>query len=332
MKVLFTYPTNTSLNDWEHEFLPFIKQSLNADKHRFILVENPAEADLIVFLESNSFKTQRHIPNLLQEPLISKYPNKIFTINYEDAPAGFLPGLYAALPKEKFDPLRHKTWSYLFPPNEKVYEVKDIFKPHKYLFSFTGAESHPIRKKIFNHKFDSNYSYKITKIDKWFNHSLKEKSDYVEDILDSLFVLCPRGVACSSHRLFEVMALGRCPVIISDSWVPIRNINWQKCSITVKGAEIDRLPSILGTRLPDAVELGFNARLAWELNFSPANKVQAALSAIGEIYQSRPSEYDDTFYHRYWSSRHFYKLNGWAIEQRIGRKINQKIKQLTGFG
>jgi hypothetical protein len=95
------------------------------------------------------------------------------------------------------------------------------------------------------------------------------KNQYVLGMLESHFVLCPRGFGASSIRLFEAMACGRAPVIISDDWVPPRGPDWSKFSIRVREGDIEEIPRILKELEPNAHILGRNARRAWEEWFSP---------------------------------------------------------------
>jgi len=76
------------------------------------------------------------------------------------------------------------------------------------------------------------------------SHSDYEKKAFVDSILDSKFVLCPRGWFPVTYRLFEVMELGRCPVIISDQWVPIQGIPWDECTIQVPEVDVGNIPEI----------------------------------------------------------------------------------------
>ena len=78
------------------------------------------------------------------------------------------------------------------------------------------------------------------------NHSAEEKREYVQDILLSKFVLCPRGWSPATYRLFEVMELGRCPVIISDDWVPIDGVPWQDCCLVIRQKDVASCANILG--------------------------------------------------------------------------------------
>ncbi|WP_041226050.1 exostosin domain-containing protein [Crinalium epipsammum] len=160
-------------------------------------------------------------------------------------------------------------------------------------------------------------------INKWFNHTENEVIDYRDEILNSFFVLCPRGLGCSTYRLFEAMASARCPVIISDDWVPIEEIDWEKCSVIVKESELETIPQILETKLDHALVMGKKAREAWGRYFLPANKYNSIVTKIMDLKESRPPRYDERIYHHEWSTRSFYKQNGWAIEQRLIRKVKK---------
>ena len=331
MNVFFTHQTTVPLNSWEHEFLPTIRRQFvehPASHHR--LVDDPAAADLIVLLESNNFRTHRDVAALLCEPVLRDYPDRTFTINYEDYPAGFLPGLYAALPAKRFDPARHRSWCYLFPPNPQVYRLEPLPVDERcdLLFSFRGAESYPLRRRLFDLKLTPEVRGRITKIDRWFNHNAQEQHDYVDEIRRSRFVLCPRGLAAASHRLFEVMAQGRCPVIIGDEWVPPREVDWSRCSIRVAERELETFPQILLAREAEAPELGRQARAAWEQFFSPAHKFEAALDALALLRDSRPSGYNERIYQQLWNSRIFRRNNGWTMRQRLGRKVNRYWRKI----
>lgn len=333
MNVLFTHQTTTPLNPWEHEFLPAIRDHFaRHPESRYRLVNEPRDAELIVLLESNNFRTQRDVPVLLREPVVRDFPEKTFTINYEDYPAGFLPGLYAALPAKRFDPARHRSWCYLFPPNPEVYRVgpTPVDESCPLLFSFRGAESHAIRRRLFDLKLAPESRGRITKIDRWFNHHPQEQQDYVREIQESRFVLCPRGLAAASHRLFEVMALGRCPVIIGDDWVAPEGVDWTRCSVRIAEKEVDRFSALLLAREGEAAELGRQARLAWEQYFSPARKFEAALDALVRLRDTRPAQYDERMFQRRWRSRAFRRNNGWTLGNRLARKLDKAWRALHG--
>ena len=95
-------------------------------------------------------------------------------------------------------------------------------------------------------------------------------SSYAESLGRSAFVLCPRGYGPSLIRLFEAMQVGRCPVIISDNWLPPPFVDWSTCSIRVPEASIEDIPAILRKRQGEAGKLGREARRVWEQFLSPS--------------------------------------------------------------
>ncbi len=284
-----------------------------------------------MLLESNQFRSQHDISSVEQERHVRDFPEKVFTINYEDHPAGFLPGLYAALSATRYDPLRHAAWCYLFPPNPEVYRTEPAApaEDDALLFSFRGAASHESRERLFALKLPQETRARVTRIDRWYDHTQDEQQGYVAEILRSRFVLCPRGLAPASHRLFEVMALGRCPVIIGDEWVPPEAVDWECCSIRIAEKDIAGLPDYLARREGEAVELGRQARRVWEQFFSPERRFEAALDAIVRLRDRRPPGYDERAYQKRWRSNRFYRRNGWALDQRVARAAGKMWQRLV---
>ncbi len=322
MNVFFSFPSNVRLQPWEDFFLNEIRAHFQARPGGvYRLVDEPAAAGIIVLLESNQFRSQHDIPTVEQETHVRDFPEKVFAINYEDHPAGFLPGLYAALSASRYDPQRHAAWCYLFPPNPEVYRTAPVepAEGDALLFSFRGAPSHECRDRLFAMKLPPGMRARITRIDRWYDHTRDEQQGYVTEILNSRFVLCPRGLAPASHRLFEVMALGRCPVVIGDEWVPPEAVDWDGCSIRVAEKDVDGLPALLARREGEAAGLGRQARRAWERFFSPQNRFEAALDAIVRLRDRRPPGYDERAQQKHWRSNRFYRSNGWAFDQRIAR-------------
>ena len=109
--------------------------------------------------------------------------------------------------------------------------------PKNILYSFLGANTHPIREKLVSKLgFDSK---NIVSFDK------KSHSDYIEILKKSYFALCPRGYGLASFRMFEAMAYGCIPVYISDSfWEPF-NMPFTEYGIKITENEIDNIPNIL---------------------------------------------------------------------------------------
>lgn len=115
--------------------------------------------------------------------------------------------------------------------------------------SFRGAvKGMPLREKLRD--FFQNYSG--TRVRASFQESyniigITKKSDYCmqyRDLMaDSKFVLCPRGTGLSSYRLYETIAYGRIPIIISDNYkLPEVGIDWRNLSIQVGEDDLDSIP------------------------------------------------------------------------------------------
>ncbi|HEY3855115.1 MAG TPA: exostosin family protein [Verrucomicrobiae bacterium] len=322
------------LADWEHSFLPVVRHWLARQNcYPFEYTDSPRDADIIVILEANSFKTEKYIATLLANPLLKEFSNKCFTINYEDAPSGFLPGLYTCLPRVKNNALRHRSWAYVFRTNADVtLRRRSWTSSPRLLFSFRGSpNSHPIRKRLFACKFKSPYAFSVTQVDKWFNHNEEERADYIDEILDSSFCLCPRGVGPGTIRLFEIMAAGRCPVILSDDWVPIPGIDWNSCAIRIPESALESIPEALTSRILDSPILGAAALRYWKKLFSPENMFGESLNQLMQIAGSRSAGYNEKDYQKLWQSRAFYKLNGWTLEQRVSRKLATLRSQWACF-
>ncbi len=332
MNIFFTYLATIPLNPWENVFLPMVHAHFARHPDGpYRLVDHPGDAEIIVALESNSFRTHRDVAAMCREPLLRDFPEQVFTVNYEDYPPGFLPGLYAALPSSRFDPTRHHAWCYLFTDDASAQLTRPLpeVADAALLFSFRGAESSSLRTRFFQLTLPAGCRGRITKINRWFDHNAQEKSDYFDEIADSKFVLCPYGQGITSRRLFEVMEMGRCPVIFGDDWVPPSEIAWGRCSIRLTDADAERLPEILAARESDAPELGRHARAAWERYFSPERKFEASLDAMVRLRDARPPGYRERDQQQLWRSRAFYRRNGWTLEQRLARKARGLYERLV---
>ncbi len=284
-------------------------------------VDSPNEADVIVVFEEFSFKLSDYREVLLECPVVRSWPQKIYTVNHDDHGRGHLSGCYTSLTTRNFDPVVHEACCYPKSYNEYA-ESRPANGMPRVLFSFVGTvSSHPVRRAMVRALGDCGDAM-IKYVDRVFHqHTAAEKIEYVGAIVDSLFSLCPRGWSPCTYRLFEVMALGRCPVIISDEWVPIRGIEWKECSIRVREADIARIPALLAGR-SDALQLGANARRVWEEHFSIEKRNSHYLRSIRGLHEKSlegPPVRTADLYSR-WNSWRFYWSNRWTVPQRaVGR-------------
>jgi glycosyltransferase involved in cell wall biosynthesis len=111
--------------------------------------------------------------------------------------------------------------------------------------------------------------------------------DFIDTILDAKFSLCPRGNGAGSYRLQESLALGRAPVIISDHWVPVADLDWERFAIFVAEDSLPDFPAILREHEPRWEEMGAIAKQTYESHFSQEVFALRAVEQIVAIHSVR---------------------------------------------
>jgi hypothetical protein len=314
--------------DWEKGSISRIERLINKNPelNRFNIVNNTGDAELVVVLESCIFKTQRNIREFEKMLALNEGNRRLCTLNYEDSPPGFLPGLYSSLEAFKFDPSIHISWPHLVLPNEQINEADaDEELPVTMLFTFSGSCSNPVRREIFDLYKSCPGKYKVKEVKKWYNHDLAEKKSYIDDIRQSKFVLCPKGIASYSHRITETLALGKVPVVVADDWVPF-SIPQKDYFIRVKEKDLPNLVQLLEEKEEKYEKLKTNAIHIYKKYFNPQFCYSIALNQLAELYTRQLLNIDSDYIRHRWNSRKFWKNNRWCIEDRVMRKINKMIK------
>lgn len=328
MRFLLTYPPVSNVHPWEGQaFVDSVAHLFEAseDKRGHSLTVSPGEADAILYLEPNGWKDRPYAELMLKEPFVRRYPEKCFAYNYADFFIGFLPGIYVSLDGRHPRQYRYGSWCYLLGlPNPKVEEMageRDRAE-QKYLFSFRGVNTASVREAIFRHKEEWETNAILTEISQDFFYKLTEcqQIDYVKEILASQFVLCPRGLGSNSHRLFETMALGRVPVILSDAWVEPKGPAWGSFSLRVPEKDAERLPEILLGVQHKATEMGKLARQNWEAWFAPEVRIPVFFDRLSELIKSQPP-LPPGGYKKLWRSWRFYREYGLAPDQRLLKNV-----------
>lgn len=263
-----------SVPDYAHDDLRRLRRFAGLDRFgAHTLTDDPATADLILFVE------RAHAPGSYMQanrrhPYAHDYPNKTFVVNGRYYGVPFLPGVYGSVRTVDVRfPNRVRSAAYLevCDFDHLTYDANVSDRP--YLFSFVGAiETWPeARRPLLGLSGHPRGLIRDTSAQR---HRLEEElgtfnvdsyhQQYVELCHDTKFVLCPRGDAVSSMRLFEALRLGRAPVIISDHWLPPEGPDWDAFSVRVAQDEIDALPARLEALEPEAEAMGHRARAAWD--------------------------------------------------------------------
>jgi Exostosin family len=327
MKVLLTFPPVAEVHAWEGQaFVDKVAGLFEAspDRRGHQLVSSPEDADVILYLEPNGWKDRAYAEMMLQQDFIRRFPGKCFAYNYAPFFIGFLPGLYANLDGFHPDQPRFGSWNYLMGlPNPIVEQLAGERDQHtrRHLFSFRGVNTAGVRKVIFANREAWSPEARLTEIDSKFFYKLTadQQRDFVDEILASHFVLCPRGLGCNSHRLFETMALGRVPVILSDAWVEATGPKWSDFSVRVAEKDAHRLPEILRPLLARSAEMGANARRAWEEWFAPEVRIPRFFDRLAALAQAQSKTPPD--FARLWRSWSFYRPYGLAPDQKLWKNL-----------
>lgn len=133
--------------------------------------------------------------------------------------------------------------------------------------SFIGNfHSHPLRSKLYK----TISSLNCNDMSFLFEHvetgpKSPARNRYILKLLDSQFILCPRGAGLNSARFFEALALGRIPILISDySKLPLEeSIDYSKFIVRAPENSLTSIPERIRLfrqhqDLRDASELAHN--------------------------------------------------------------------------
>jgi hypothetical protein len=317
--------------DWENGYIQRIRSlaGKNPAINNFVFVENEDDADLVVLVDSCTFKTQKNIKEFESLLYFNENNTRLCTLNYEDAPPGFLPGLYSSLEAYKFDASMHLSWPHLIFPNEKINAIdhNEDIQPDC-LYTFSGACSSPVRRRMFDLYPAGSDRYKIQEVKKWYNHNESEKQSYIDDIRRSKFVLCPKGIASYSHRIYETLAMGRVPVIIADDWVPF-SIEEKNYFIKIPENDIDKITRILEANEGRYALLNENVQKVYNKYFNQANCYSIALNQLCKLYRESLINITSSDLKNHWKTKTFWKNNKWTMRDRIKRKAGKLFRAFS---
>ena len=269
MKVFAT----TAITGDVSTYLPLFHSMAAQDRFRVhTLTDDPAEADVILFLDGHQHCADLSLRAIRQHPLVQTYPKRALVYSELDQPWCAMPGLYVSMPTGNFDWKRQRPCSYLSLINRFVVEKQTTTEAPSLLFSYMGRRCHPVRERILNLRHDRAHVEDTTALDFFGVASeavLQHQRRYAAILRDSKFVLCPRGGGLASFRLFETMAAGRVPVIISDDWVPPVGPAWETMVLRVKEAEVEQVAAIVESREERFEEMSRNVQEMWKDWFAP---------------------------------------------------------------
>ena len=247
---------------------------ISAARDRFDVHEvsgSPSDADLVLFVETLSPSTYRnhYFQHVRKHPVYRQFRAKSYLFASADKVVPFLPGVYASIERRWYSQAWTRSGHYLGVKEEPGWSYDPDPVPTR-LFSFVGSAcAHRIRARVMELRHPDAFLVD-TDAEQGLRHGARPqvaepgfRERYLRSIVDSAFVLCPRGGGTSTFRLFETMMLGRVPVILSDQWVPPDGPDWDVFSLRVRESDVRRIPTLLEAKAADASSMGRAARAAW---------------------------------------------------------------------
>jgi Exostosin family. len=288
------------------------------------LTNDPAEAGLILFVDS----ARPDLRDIRDHAIYKSYIEKCFVMHYGDRIFPFLPGIFTCPEKGSHPSWRSRTGSYLTVIENQAIRHTTDYGNDPVLFSFVGrAATSKVRQEVMALQHPRAVLIDTSRVTDELGpmgSSPLSQSDYARIMLESRFVLCPKGLGSSTFRLFETLKAGRVPVIISDAWIPPLGPEWERFALFVRESRIAQIPRWLEAMEPRAVEMGLAARAAWEDWFSGSVVFHRSVEWCLQLLQNRP--FPEKWCARYIQLRRFRPV---AIERRMKRLLASERSPLT---
>jgi hypothetical protein len=223
------------------------------------IVSDISDADLVLFVYSG----RPDLKDITAHSLYREHADKACVFHIGDRLIPFVPGVFTSL--ERRYHFQGRTFAGFYP---RAWELADLpWTPdggaRRYLYSFVGRlDTHRCRQALA--RLDHPRGLVLGT-----EAGAPSRETFVRCLVDSQFVLCPRGYGASSLRLFEALQMGRVPVIMSDQWVPPTGPQWDTFSLRIPESRASLIPALLEAQEPFAARMGALARRAWEEWFAP---------------------------------------------------------------
>ena len=246
--VYLTSTSNAAIaGDWWTNLFRLKQSALACTVSTHHVVPTPEEADAILFSDPIS-NTQADVRN---HALSRRFGEKVFIYSVGDREVPLLPGVYTSAEKRWYAPSHMRAGFYLKVVDHDWLQPSPMKQRPRYLFSFLGSfDTHPLRKRFARLEGAQGFIRDTSNDEgRGFGKTAETyrewQAEYFRVMQDSMFVLCPRGVAPSSYRIFEAMKAGRVPGIIADQWVPPAGPDWTEFSLRVSEKRLQDVPKIL---------------------------------------------------------------------------------------
>jgi hypothetical protein len=320
MRICVAQPaeSNLSARGEENGFLERLKAAVRRTAGSELVTSADA-AEMVIVSEDWRNYDWRDIGYLESCPFIRRQAQKLIVISHKDVSVTFFPGLYVSLTERN----HWRDWSVPCGYKNQIIARKlnnlSAYRQPHLLFSFRGADFSSTVRQTLNKLYSQRSDIcRYTVMNKKFgSHNEVDQETYFKEMLASKFILAPGGWSPSTYRLFEAMEYGICPVIISDDWQPIPDINWDSCSIRIPESKVGFVEDILKERSDDANILGTEARKVWEANFDDGIREEKMLQKAIVLHKNTAKPRDIQSLSYFWQSRQFRNAHSWTIRKRI---------------
>ena len=136
--------------------------------------------------------------------------------------------------------------------NHTLENAYNMFKNcnQKWLCSFIGSKTSYTRVEMYNKFVNNNKFYIKFKNDNIWNSNVSQDFQrmYIKSILETKYVIAPRGYGRASFRFYEAFLMKRIPIYIWDDeeWLPFKDkIDYSKFCISLHISQINKLEYIL---------------------------------------------------------------------------------------
>lgn len=318
--------------DFSGGYLDTLRELASRDRFaRHTLAADPESADVILVTEIQDHLDDWSFSRLRSSAFLRRWHSKSYAYCDSDRPLCLLPGLYPSVTQSFGQLDRQASFCYL---GIQPFESDPIFEGlPDLLYSFSGQlQNHRCRRSLRDLSGDGEI---VDTSGTYLFDSPPEtirimKDRYRHQVARSKFVLCPRGGGCSSYRLFETMAAGRVPVIISDQWVEPHGPDWAAFSIRVRERDVLAIPRLLSEAEPGYDQLRANCRRAYSEFFSSSSQFNSLGDAIERLHTGRQSRSlsDHTRHVLTWSAAYLRHTRRQA--RRMASRLHRSLATRTG--
>jgi hypothetical protein len=293
-RVYLTSTDSTAIaGNWWRNYSRLKKSALASNTREHQLVEAPEQADIILFTDAQS-DTQADIRT---HDLTTRFRDRVFVYSTFAHNIPIVPGIYTCAERRWYLPSHMRAGFYVKVFDHDWIQPSSIESEARYLFSFCGSfDTHPLRKRIASLAGPRGFVRDTSQDEgRGFGKSAETyqqwAATYFQTIREAMFVLCPRGVAPSSYRIFEAMKAGRVPVIVADAWVPPVGPDWPEFSVQIPEKRLEEVPDLLERMAGRAPDMGLRARQAWERWFSAEQAFQTVATWCLQIKEARRNQW-----------------------------------------